>query len=215
VPDWVKDLVDNWLESAGISNGRIFRRLTRAGTVWGSSLTERSFGMLLDSMREKLASTNLHPTISGELAPGLAIKPAVNSTRFSFYLGMSRCRQPSDILAANSGFAMPSTIGSAYSRNAEWIWTASGRMPTIRSEPPLVYFGASGVTRHPEPNRLTRRGACPDHSELAASVRCRFPIVCCWIAPDRINPGPGPTISHSRMRSGRLNVPNFASQANN
>src|SRR3954469_8530614 len=27
VPDWVKNLVDDWLHSAGISNGRIFRRV--------------------------------------------------------------------------------------------------------------------------------------------------------------------------------------------
>jgi site-specific recombinase XerD len=41
VPDWVKNLIDVWLHSAGISNGRIFRRVTRAGTVWGSGLSEK------------------------------------------------------------------------------------------------------------------------------------------------------------------------------
>ena len=32
VPQWVKEVVDDWLHSAEISNGRIFRRATRAGT---------------------------------------------------------------------------------------------------------------------------------------------------------------------------------------
>ena len=41
MPDWVKNLVDDWLDSAGISNGRMFRRVTRAGTVWGSGLSEK------------------------------------------------------------------------------------------------------------------------------------------------------------------------------
>jgi site-specific recombinase XerD len=41
MPDWVKDLIDDWLQSAGISSGRIFRRVTRAGTVWGSGLSEK------------------------------------------------------------------------------------------------------------------------------------------------------------------------------
>ncbi len=41
VPDWVKDLIDDWLQAAGISSGRIFRRVTRAGTVWGSGLSEK------------------------------------------------------------------------------------------------------------------------------------------------------------------------------
>jgi hypothetical protein len=77
VPDWVKNLVDDWLQSAGISNGRIFRRVTRAGTVWGSGLTEKLFGTLSGNMQEKPASTNLHRTISGVLAPGSVIRPAV------------------------------------------------------------------------------------------------------------------------------------------
>ena len=34
-------LDDDWLHSAGISSGRIFRRVTRAGTVWGSGLNEK------------------------------------------------------------------------------------------------------------------------------------------------------------------------------
>jgi integrase len=41
VPDWVKDLIDGWLQSAGILSGRVFRRVTRAGTVWGSGLSEK------------------------------------------------------------------------------------------------------------------------------------------------------------------------------
>ena len=47
---------------------------------------EKPSGTLSGSMRAKPASTNLHPTISGERAPGSAMRPAVNSTRFSFYL---------------------------------------------------------------------------------------------------------------------------------
>ena len=41
VPQLVKEVVDDWLHSAEISNGRIFRRVTRAGTVWGSGLSEK------------------------------------------------------------------------------------------------------------------------------------------------------------------------------
>ena len=39
--DWVKALTDAWLEVAGISTGRIFGRVTRAGTVRGSRLSEK------------------------------------------------------------------------------------------------------------------------------------------------------------------------------
>ena len=127
-PTGVKDLVDDWLHSAGISNGKIFRRVTRAGTVWGSGLTEKVVWHLSGSTRGKPASTNLRRTISGEPAPDSVIRQAVNSTRFNFYLDTCRCRPPNDILAASSGFATLSTIASGYSRNAEWVRTASGRV---------------------------------------------------------------------------------------
>ncbi len=41
VPVWVKDLIEDWLHAAGISSGRIFRRVSRAGTVWGDGLSEK------------------------------------------------------------------------------------------------------------------------------------------------------------------------------
>ena len=112
MPHWVKDLIDDWLQSAGISNGRIFRRVTRAGTVWGSGLTEKAVWHVFRQYARKAGIDKLAPTISGERAPGSVIRLAVNSTRFSFYLDTCRCRRPSDILAASSGFATPSTIAS-------------------------------------------------------------------------------------------------------
>ena len=61
VPDWVKDLVDDWLQSAGISNGRIFRRVTRAGTVWGSGLTEKVVWHVVRQYARKAGINKLAP----------------------------------------------------------------------------------------------------------------------------------------------------------
>ena len=41
MPDWVKSAVDLWLTSAVISHGRIFRCVTRKGSVWGDGITEK------------------------------------------------------------------------------------------------------------------------------------------------------------------------------
>lgn len=40
VPDWVKAPLDRWTQAAGINSGKIFRRVTKAGTVWGTGMTE-------------------------------------------------------------------------------------------------------------------------------------------------------------------------------
>jgi len=41
VPDWVKAAIDLWIKAAGISCGRLFRRVCRAGKCWGDNVTER------------------------------------------------------------------------------------------------------------------------------------------------------------------------------
>ncbi len=41
VPDWVKAAVDRWLESAAITCGRLFRCVSKKGSVWGEVITEK------------------------------------------------------------------------------------------------------------------------------------------------------------------------------
>ena len=41
VPDWVKAAIDGWLTAASITEGRVFRCVTRRGTVWGHGITEK------------------------------------------------------------------------------------------------------------------------------------------------------------------------------
>jgi site-specific recombinase XerD len=41
VPDWAKAAVDTWLESAAITEGRVFRAVSRCGSVWGTGITEK------------------------------------------------------------------------------------------------------------------------------------------------------------------------------
>ena len=41
VPDWVKQTIDEWAAGAGVTSGRLFRCMCRAGRVWGDSITEK------------------------------------------------------------------------------------------------------------------------------------------------------------------------------
>jgi integrase len=42
LPGWVRQLLDVWLSAAGISGGRLFRRVHRTGRIWGEGLTEKA-----------------------------------------------------------------------------------------------------------------------------------------------------------------------------
>jgi len=42
MPAWVKENVDQWLQAANISSGKVFRRVHKVGKAWGNGLTEKA-----------------------------------------------------------------------------------------------------------------------------------------------------------------------------
>jgi len=41
MPDWVKNVLDEWSSAAGLASGKVFRRVNRAGHTWGENMTEK------------------------------------------------------------------------------------------------------------------------------------------------------------------------------
>jgi integrase len=61
VADWVKAAVDLWLDSAGITHGRIFRCVTRKGTVWGEGITEKVIWHVVKETASRAGIAKLSP----------------------------------------------------------------------------------------------------------------------------------------------------------
>jgi site-specific recombinase XerD len=61
VPDWVKNAIDAWLVSAGVSEGRVFRCVCRAGKTWGGGVTERVVWHVVKECAKRAAIENLAP----------------------------------------------------------------------------------------------------------------------------------------------------------
>src|SRR5215472_9435562 len=80
MPAWVKNVLDQWLQTANITSCRLFRRVHKIGKAWGVGLTEKA-----------------------------VTRPEANSNRSNSCLGTFPFRQLSDTLAASSGF-VASTI---------------------------------------------------------------------------------------------------------
>ena len=40
IPQWVKQALDEWTAAAGITEGRVFRRVSRTGRVWGERISQ-------------------------------------------------------------------------------------------------------------------------------------------------------------------------------
>ena len=61
VPEWVKATIDLWVTAAGISAGRLFRCVCRAGKHWGDGVTERVVWHVVKQYAMNLGFTHLAP----------------------------------------------------------------------------------------------------------------------------------------------------------
>ena len=61
VPAWAKRAVDKWTEAAGISTGRIFRRVNRFGKIWGEGITPKAIWHVVKAAALRAGIQNLAP----------------------------------------------------------------------------------------------------------------------------------------------------------
>ena len=79
---------------------------------------QRSSGPSSEKQPQLAASAQSHLTTSAEPVPVFAMKPEVNSNKFSFCSGMSPSKRPSATSAANSVSETRSMIGLGWNRRA-------------------------------------------------------------------------------------------------
>jgi site-specific recombinase XerD len=105
MPGWVKSLLDEWLQSANLTAGKLFRRVNKNGKAWGDGLTAKAVWHVVREYAGKAASRGLRLTISEGHVPGCVMLPVANSNRFSFFSGTFPFKQLSDprLQAAHSG----------------------------------------------------------------------------------------------------------------
>jgi site-specific recombinase XerD len=61
VPDWVKDVLDQWLSAADIHSGRLFRCVCRAGKWWGDGITEKVVWHVVKTYSRQTGLSNVAP----------------------------------------------------------------------------------------------------------------------------------------------------------
>ena len=101
LPGSVKEFVDGWLITAGITSGPVFRPVTKANVVGVWALTENAVWWIVREYAVRLAFGKLAPTISDGPARGCAGNPEVPSSKSSCCSGTSRFKRPWTTSARN------------------------------------------------------------------------------------------------------------------
>src|ERR1700731_782590 len=58
---WVKNVLDQWLQAANITSGKLFRRVHRMGEAWGEKLTEKAAWHVVREYATKAGIDKLAP----------------------------------------------------------------------------------------------------------------------------------------------------------
>jgi site-specific recombinase XerD len=61
VSNWVKSAVDAWTAAAGISSGRVFRCVSKRGSVWGTGISEKVVSCVVRECAAKAGIVKLAP----------------------------------------------------------------------------------------------------------------------------------------------------------
>ena len=61
MPGWVKNAIDRWLTAACVTMGRVFRAVSRHGTVWGNGISENVVWYVVRNCALRLELDHLAP----------------------------------------------------------------------------------------------------------------------------------------------------------
>lgn len=61
MPGWVKVLLDDWLQAANVTVGKLFRRVNKNGKAWGEGLAEKAVWHVVREYARKAAIEKLAP----------------------------------------------------------------------------------------------------------------------------------------------------------
>jgi len=94
MPTWVKSSVDKWTTAANVSDGRIFRAVSRHGSTWGRGISENVVWYVVRSCTQRLELEHIAPHdlrryavcgIIAVLVRGCAIRQGESWSRFNSY----------------------------------------------------------------------------------------------------------------------------------
>jgi len=61
IPEWVKSALDHWTRAAGVTEGKIFRAVARAGKVWGKGISQNVVWYVVKTCCERAGLEHIAP----------------------------------------------------------------------------------------------------------------------------------------------------------
>ena len=119
VPDWVSKRIAERVTAAGISSGKLFRCVCRAGKTWGDFMTDRVVWHVVKDHAAKLGFPQLAPHDLCRSCARLCHVAGGELEQINFCLDMFRSRRLRNMSDASSESETQSTIASVSNPHLE------------------------------------------------------------------------------------------------
>jgi len=125
VPSWSKQLLDAWLLHSGVSEGRVFRRVSKMGRRQQAGVTANVVWYAVKRCARQAGISHLAPHDLRRTCARLCHDCSGELEQIRFLLAMLRCRQRSDISTVNRNWEMRLMIVS----KSQWQATLPESIP--------------------------------------------------------------------------------------
>jgi len=158
IPAWAKQALDQWTTAAGITDGKIFRRVSRTGKAWGKAISQNVVWYVVKGCCEKAGLERIAPHDLRRTCAKLCHSSGGETEQIQFLLGHASVQTTERYLGCKQNLGHP--VNDRFN-----LATVPAASTQPRSE--SMQTTSAGAT--------IRRGEC-DHAEPTNSLiaRCLF-----------------------------------------
>ena len=122
MPNWVKALLDEWIQAANLTAGKLFRRVNKNGRAWGDGLTEKAIWHVVREHARKASIERLAPHDLRRTCARLCHSAGGELEQIQFLLGHVSIQTTERYLGCKQRIRAAVNIVSASNQRAEsWV----------------------------------------------------------------------------------------------
>jgi site-specific recombinase XerD len=171
IPEWAKRALDEWTVAARITDGRIFRRVSRTGKVWGKAISQNVVWYGVKGCCEKAGLERIAPHDLRRTCAKLCHSSGGEIEQIQFLLGHASVQTTERYLGCKQNLGQP--VNDRFALNIVVSSTSAG--PTTASQgtlresrsggPPANGYAPSSVSLQNSPTDASQRCATTDIRE--------------------------------------------------
>jgi site-specific recombinase XerD len=171
IPEWVKAALDQWTVAAGVTEGKIFRAVARAGKVWGKGISQNVVWYVVRTCCQRAGLEHIAPHDLRRTCAKLCHSSGGELEQIQFLLGHASVQTTERYLGCKQNLGHPVNdlfdLGTDVQRQEQDVESATAKSstPVEKASPPGIECRHGG-SEHDQPVCDARQLSLPKRTDL-------------------------------------------------